>query len=132
MSITFNRWLAIAGGILIPLVELVRRWHQLLDLSALPFWMDDMLIGAGLLCGAWRTRQDVARGLSFLAAGWAFACGMGYSSFFAHLAVLQSQPVDVSGVSGAIVVAIKGVLLGAGVFGLIAALRHDPMSRGAN
>ena len=124
--IAFNRWLAIVGGILVPGVEVVRRFHQLLDPSKLPFWMDDFVLGGLLLYGAWRTRHDVARGLPFLTAGWGFACGMGYSSFFSQLMDLQARPVDVSGASGALVVTIKGVALAFGVIGLITSLMMKP------
>ena len=126
MSIAVNRRMAIVGGILLPVVEIARRCHQLLDPTMLAFWMDDFLIGGLLLYGAWRTRHDVASGLPYLTAGWAFACGMGYGSFFGQLYDLQTQPVDVSGVSGAIVVTIKGILLAFGVIGLITALKWKP------
>jgi hypothetical protein len=131
MSIAANRWLAIVGGILVPLVEIVRRWHQLLDPSMLAFWMDDILLGGLLLYGAWRTRRDVVRGLPFLTAGWAFACGMGYGSFFGQLYDLRTQPMDVSGVSGTLAVTIKGVALVFGVIGLITALKWKPAQESA-
>jgi hypothetical protein len=126
MSIAVNRWLAIVGGILVALAETLRRYHQMLDPSMLPFWIDDFLIGGLLLYGAWRTRHDVARGLPFLTAAWGFACGMGYASFFSQLHDLQTRPVDVSGVSGVVVVTIKGILLAFGVIGLITALMWKP------
>jgi hypothetical protein len=126
MSISVNRWLAIVGGILVPLSEIPRRYHQMLDPSMAAFWMDDFLLGGLLLYGAWRTRHDVGRGLPFLAAAWAFACGIGYGSFFGQLYDLQTKPVDVSGASAALVVTIKGVLLAFGVIGLITALMWKP------
>src|SRR5262245_930814 len=121
MSIAFNRWLAIVGGVLVPGVEVLRRYHQMLDLSMLPFWMDDFILGGFLLYGAWRTRHDVARGMPALTAAWGFACGMGYSSFFAQLLDPLNRPLDVSGVSTATAVTIKGIALAFGVFGLITA-----------
>lgn len=124
--IAFNRGLAIVGGILVPSTEVLRRYHQMLDLSVLPFWMDDFIIGGFLLYGAWRTRHDIARGLPFLTAAWGFACGMGYSSFFSQLATIQAQPTDVSGASAAMVVTIKGIALAFGVVGLITALMVKP------
>lgn len=124
--ITFSRWLAIVGGILVPFAEILRRYHQMLDPSTMPFWMDDFILGGMLLYGAWRTRHDVARGLPFLAAGYGVACGMGYNSFFAQLATMRAQPVDVSGASAAFVVTAKGVALGLGVIGLATALMAKP------
>jgi hypothetical protein len=126
MTITFNRWLAIVGGILVPLTEILRRYHQLLDPKILPFWMDDFVLGGLLLYGAWRTRHDVVHGLPSLTAGWGFACGMGYASFFGQLMDLQARPVDVSGASAALVVTIKGIALAFGVIGLITALMWKP------
>ncbi len=61
-----------------PAAEVLRRYHQMLDLSVLPFWMDDFILGGFLLYGAWRTRHDIARGMPVLTAAWGFACGMGY------------------------------------------------------
>ena len=126
IMIAFNRWLAIVGGILVPSAEVLRRYHQMLDLRVLPFWMDDFILGGFLLYGVWRTRHDIARGMPFLTAAWGFACGMGYSSFFAQLADIQNRPVDVSGASAAFVVTIKGIALAFGVIGLITALMWKP------
>ena len=124
--ITFNRWLAIVGGILVPSAEILRRYHQMLDPSTMPFWMDDFILGGMLLYGAWRTRHDVGRGLPFLVAGWGVSCGMGYNSFFGQLATMRAQPLDVSGASAAFVVTAKGIALGLGVIGLVTALMWKP------
>ena len=132
MTIAVNRWLAIVGGIFLMVAETLRRSHQMLDPSMLPFWIDDFLIGGLLLYGAWRTRHDIARGLPVLAGAWGFASGMGYASFFAQLHDMRTNPVDVSGASAATVVAIKGVLLAVGVIGLITALMWKPSDTSAH
>ena len=93
--------------------------------------MDDFILGGFLLYGVWRTRHDIARGMPVLTAAWGFACGMGYSSFFAQLADIQNRPVDVSGASAAIVVTIKGVALAFGLIGLITALMWKPAQASA-
>lgn len=124
--IAFNRGLAIVGGILVPGVEVLRRYHQMLDPRTLPFWMDDFILGGFLLYGAWRTRHDIARGMSALTAAWGFACGMGYSSFFGQLMDIQNRPVDVSGVSASTAVTVKGIALAFGAIGLITALMYKP------
>jgi hypothetical protein len=121
MSIPFARKLAIAFGILLPAVEVVRRWHQLGDLGELPFWLDDFFIGGFLLLGAWKTRHDVEAGRPWLAAAIAFAAGMNYASFFSQLAALDTA--DPSGLSSATVVTIKGVLELIAIFGLVVVLR---------
>jgi len=124
MAIEFSRRLALLFGILLPVAETIRRFHQLGDLSAWPAWLDDWFIGGLLLLGAWRTRVDPVRGQPFLAAGWGFTCAMAYNSFFFQLANL-SQP-DPSGISSAIVVAIKGAGLLLSIVALVATLRWKP------
>ena len=80
MTIEFSRWLAIVGGILAPLLETIRRWSTWQQSPANLF--DDYIMGAFLLYGAWRVGKDVRSGQRFLIAAWAFACGLGYYSFF--------------------------------------------------
>lgn len=120
-GLQLSRRLAIAAGVALPLVETVRRWHQLGQLSVWPFWLDDFAIGGFLLYGAWHTRTADARGISTLSAAWGFACGMGYSSFFGQLADLSQS--DPSGLQSSIVVAIKGAMLALGVVALIITIR---------
>ena len=117
----FSRTLACAGGVVLPIIETVRRWQQLADLRMAPAWLDDWLIGLFLLYGAWRTRGNDGSGRATLAAAWGVACGMGYMSFFGQLAELDSA--DPSGVSSVTVVAIKGVMVGLAVIALVATLR---------
>ena len=74
--------LAIALGILLPLGETIRRWGRWHDWI---FWIDDFIIGALLLLGAWQIRRRPEHGLRVLAAGWGVAFGMLYPSFFSHL-----------------------------------------------
>lgn len=102
-----SRALALIIGIALPLAELYRRRQQLGDLAMLPAWFDDVLIGAFLLYGWWRTKRDPEGGRLPLAAAWAFMGGMAYGSFFGQLAEI-SKP-DPSGASPIIVVAIKGL-----------------------
>jgi hypothetical protein len=106
-SLGISRALALVVGIFVPIAELYRRRQQLGDVAMFPFWFDDVLIGAFLLYGWWRTGSDPERGRLPLAAAWAFMGGMAYGSFFAQLAEL-SKP-DPSGASPIIVVAIKGI-----------------------
>jgi hypothetical protein len=121
MTLQFGRRLAVVFGILLPAIELVRRWHQLGDVAALPFWLDDFLIGGFLLLGAWKTRHDVEAGRPWLAAAVGFAAGMIYSSFFSQLAMIDAP--DPSGLSGVTVVAIKGLLFVLAVYAIFVVLR---------
>jgi hypothetical protein len=121
MTIQFGRKLAILFGVLLPPVEVVRRWHQLGDIRALPLWIDDFLIGGFLLLGAWKTRRDIEGGRPWLAAAVAFAAGMNYASFFSQLAALDAP--DPSGLSSPTVVTIKGLLEVLAIVGLVVVLR---------
>ena len=129
MTITFSRRLALIFGILAPLAETVRRWNQLDQLSVLPFWVDDYIMGAFLVYGAWRSRQDTGRGYGVLAAAWGFTCGMGYASFFSQLTLLN-QP-DPAPISSGWVAVIKGVGSALSVLALIACLRSMPYRQNA-
>lgn len=121
MTIELSRRLAIAGGLILPVVETLRRRHELTDVSVLPFWIDDWIIAGFLLHGAWRTRAGTRGGRSSLAAAWAFACGMAYSSFFSQLYAL-SEP-DPSGLQSVTVVTIKGVAFAVTIVALVSVLK---------
>jgi hypothetical protein len=124
MKIKFSRWLAIVGCILLPLLETIRRWHTWQQSPANLF--DDYLIGGFLLYGAWRTGKDLRSGQRYLAAAWAFACGMGYFSFFRQLERVQLHEVDPAPISSESVLIIKGVLWGLAIVALAMSLRRLP------
>src|SRR5215510_2774118 len=123
MTIAFSRRLAIIFGILTPLAETVRRWRQLGQLSVWPFWLDDYIIGALLLYGAWRTGKDIRSGRRFLAAAWGFTCGMAYSSFFAQLERLNEP--DPAPIPSIWVAAIKGVGFALAILALVGSLKRQ-------
>jgi hypothetical protein len=124
MTITFSRRLAIAFGVLVPVAETFRRWDQLGDLSLLPNWLDDYILGAFLFYGVYRTGKDVRSGRPFLAAAWGFTCGMGYLSFFGQLSRLHEP--DPSSIPSSWIVTIKGVGLALGIIALAGSLRKLP------
>ena len=123
---TFSRYLAIVLGILTPLAETIRRWHTWR--ADPPALFDDYLIGAFLLYGAWRVGKDARTGQRFLAAAWAFMCGMAYSSFFGQLHRLSTGEIDPAPIPSAWVAAIKGFGLALSVIALIMTLRRLPTS----
>jgi hypothetical protein len=127
MTISFSRNLAIVIGILTPIAETVRRWNQLGHLSVWPVWLDDFVLGVFLLYGAWRTTKDVRTGRPFLAAAWAFTCGMAYASFISQLQNLN-QP-DPAQISSGLVATIKGVGLVLAILALIVSLRTPAEAR---
>jgi hypothetical protein len=127
MTIRFSRRLAIAFGILVPLGETIRRWNTWRDYP--PNFFDDYIIGAFLLYGAWRVGRDVRGGQRYLAAAWAFTCGMGYASFFGQLQSLSLNEIDPAPIPSVWVAVIKGVGLALSLLALALSLRRSAESR---
>ena len=127
MALAFSRALAVVVGIVTLLSEVARRRGQLLEAAAVPVWIDDMLLGAFLLYGAWRTRSHPSAGRPTLAAAWGFMCGMAFYSFFEQLQRLGHP--DGAGLAPMWVIAVKGVALLAGITGLVTALRSPSLPR---
>ena len=84
------------------------------------------LLGALLLYGAWRVGKDARMGQRFLAAGWAFMCGMAYLSFFGQLHNIRLGVHDPAPISSTWVALIKGIGLALGVIGLVTSLKKLP------
>ena len=124
MAMKFSRGLAIAGGILVPLLETIRRWSTWRESPASFF--DDYVVGALLLYGAWRVGRDARSGQKYLAAAWGFSCGLGYASFFGQLESLRLGESDPAPVPSECVALIKGVLWGLAIAGLAISLRRLP------
>jgi hypothetical protein len=120
MPISISRYLAFALGILTPLAETIRRWSTWRGDP--PALFDDYILGAFLLYGAWRVTKDARRGQRFLAAAWAFMCGMAYLSFFGQLYQNRLGIADPAPISSGWVAAIKGIGLALGVTALILSL----------
>jgi hypothetical protein len=124
MTIQFSRRLAILGGIVAPLAETVRRWSTWQESPANLF--DDYIIGALLLYAAWRTGKDLRSGQRYLAAAWAFACGLGYYSFFGQLNSLRLQEPDPAPIASEWVLVIKGTALILAIIALVISLKRLP------
>jgi hypothetical protein len=123
--VRFARGLAIVAGIVLPIGETIRRWHQLSDPRLLWAWVDDWLIGAFLLYGAWRAGRDPLDGQASLAAAWGFALAIAIGSFMFGL---FGDP-DPTGASRGVVVAIKGAMLALAIGALVSVLRWRPPAR---
>lgn len=119
---TFARRLALLAGVVLPLGEIARRWHQLGDPRLFHAWFDDFLIGAFLLYGAWRVGRDAVTGQASLAAAWGFTLAEAIGSFFTGL----FGAADPTGASRGVVVAIKAVMLLLAVVALADVLRWRP------
>ena len=118
---TFSRRLAIVAGIVLPVVETARRWHQLGEIRLFWAWFDDYAIAAFLLYAAWRMGKDAVHGHRVLAAAWGFACALAFNSFFVQLSDLERA--DPSGLASVWVVTIKGVAASLAAVALVATLR---------
>jgi hypothetical protein len=121
MSLAFPRRLALVAGVVLPLGELARRWHQLADPRMLFAWLDDWLLGAFLLYGAWRAGKDALTGQASLAAAWGFTVAIGIDSFYSSL--VATDPLDPSGAPMSAVVWIKAAMLSLGIAALVSVLR---------
>jgi hypothetical protein len=126
MKISFSRYLAIVLGILTPLAATVRRWSVLRE--SFLFLLDDYILGAFLLYGAWRVRKDARSGQRFLAAAWAYMCGAAYLSFFGQLHQISLGEHDPAPIPSAWVAVIKGAGLALGIIALVVSLRPLPDS----
>ncbi len=120
LPISISRYLAFVLGILTPLAETIRRWSTWRENP--PALFDDYLIGAFLLFGAWRVTKDARRGQRFLAAAWAFMCGMAYYSFFSQLQQNRLGLADPAPISSSWVAIIKGIGLAIAVMALVLSL----------
>jgi hypothetical protein len=118
----FARRLAVLAGVVLPLGETVRRWHQLGDPQFLFAWLDDWLIGAFLLYGWWRSSRDPATGQASLAAAWGFTLAIAIGSFITGVV----GAADPTGASRTLVVAIKAVMLFLAIAALVSVLRWRP------
>jgi hypothetical protein len=127
MSIRFSRDAAFVIGVLTPIGETIRRWSTWRENPAAYF--DDFFLGGLLLYGAWRVLRDPRAGRPFLAAGWGFACGMIYPSFFSQLARVREGLPDPAPISPEAVLVIKGVGFAVAILSLVLALRPLPEGR---
>ena len=60
-------------GIALPLLETVRRYHQMLDPHFFFSWFDDYMLGGFLLFAAYKAHKDFESGQKILSAGWGAA-----------------------------------------------------------
>jgi hypothetical protein len=105
---------------LAPLLETARRWEELWVDP--PAYLDDWLLGAFLIAGAWAAGRG-ERGIRLLATAWGLALGMGYYSCVGQWQHWRAGAVDPAPISSGAVLAIKvaGTLLA--VAALVATIR---------
>lgn len=131
LRLTVSRSLAILLGVVIPVLEVLRRWGTWWQYP--PAFLDDFLLGGFLLVGAWATRPSVnEHGRSVLASAWAFALGMIYcSASVHHQALIRGEP-DPAPIPSSWVLAVKlvglAVTLGAMLLSLLPDRQSEPPS----
>jgi hypothetical protein len=113
---------ALAGGIVTPLLETIRRWEQLHQLRYFITWFDDYLIGGFLFFSAWSTLRSPHNGQRYLVAAWGFALGMSFYSFFSQLQQLDRP--DPAPVSPGMIALVKGGMFIACIVCLVLAMRR--------
>jgi hypothetical protein len=116
-----SRALAVVLGIFVLIAETVRRWDTWRE-SPLTL-IEDYVLAALVLYGAWLVGRDFRRGQCFLAAAWGVVCGVGYCSVVGQIDRIQTGEPDPAPIPSTWVLAIKVALLALGVVALIATLR---------
>jgi hypothetical protein len=119
----FSRGLAWIFGIGTPLVETIRRWGTWLEFP--PATLDDYLLGALLIAGAWASGQRKPFGDRLLAAAWGFTCGMGYSSVFMQQRAYQLGMEDPAPIPTFWVFVIKAVGTTLAAVALVVTIRGE-------
>jgi hypothetical protein len=115
----FSQRLAWVAGVVLPVGETIRRWGTWWDVPAA--YLDDVIIGAFFLFGAWMSRQSSPVGTRCLAAAYGCACGIGFLSLIFGVSTMNQT--DPSGVSALTAVIVKVALVSLGLVGLVGALR---------
>jgi hypothetical protein len=122
--------LAIVLGVFVPIAETVRRWGTFWE-SPLTL-IEDYILAALVLYGAWLATRDFRQGQCFLAAAWGVVCGVGYGSVVGQWHRVQSGEPDPAPIPSSWVLAIKVALLLLALTALFATLRARPVASGVN
>jgi drug/metabolite transporter (DMT)-like permease len=120
-----NAALAAILGVALAVGETVRRSGTA---SWWPFVVDDYLMAALLLAGAWRAHRSAYADLRVLLAAWAFCCGMLYLSFFSNLQRQLASAAE-TGISSPVWVVLIGVALATAIVGATLTLRAMRVDR---
>ena len=90
--IRISAYLAIGFGIFLFFAEMVRNWG---DWQWWPFWTVDYVAAGLLIFGGQRALNTGT--LRWLTAGWGFASGMAWMSFFGHVQNLRIEALEHTG-----------------------------------
>jgi len=111
------RALAVVLALALMVGELWRSWGAERPLM---FVIDDQVIGALLLAGAWAMKRDTARRRALFASSWGFSAGMLYPSFFGKL--LEPEQTNAGDWDTSVLTILVGLALVIAVVGMIASI----------
>jgi hypothetical protein len=106
-------------GVALPILEVCRRRTHFDDI---PGYLDDFIVGALLLWGAYAATRKKRYGPSLLVAAWGILCGGMWASFFGQLQ--NSGQADISGLPNTVVLLIKLAVYGIAIASLALAIRR--------
>lgn len=89
----------------------------------LPFFVDDYIMAAVLIIGAWVAYRSKFADLSFLLLAWAYTCGQLYLSFFVNLQRYMANSEN-PGISSPIWVTLIFVAFFVSIIGTLGTLRQ--------
>jgi hypothetical protein len=107
-------------GVALPLLEVCRRRTHV---DNIPAYVDDFIIGALLLWGAYSVTHQKRYGPSLLIAAWGVLCGGLWFSVFGQLQ--NPNPADISGLPNVTVLLIKLAVYGIAITSLTLAIRRS-------
>lgn len=122
-ALTTSMYLGFAGGVITPVMETVRRWHQIPDPANFFLWFDDYVGGAFMLFACWKTYRSRANGQHYLIGAWGFVTGMMLLSFFGQLQRLHD--IDPAPIPSTAVAGIKGLMLLLCITGMVLAWQRS-------
>jgi hypothetical protein len=107
-------------GIALPVLEVCRRRTNFSDI---PGYIDDFIIGGLLFFAAWSAERARSHGRALLIAAWGILCGGLWASLFGQLH--NTSPHDISGLPNLVVVALKLLVYGIAITGLVLSIRRS-------
>src|SRR2546421_11376296 len=106
-------------GIALPVFEVCRRRTNFSDI---PGYIDDFIIGGLLLFAARLAERGRPHGRALLVAAWGILCGGLWGSLFGQ--IFKTSPPDIFGLPNMVGVALKLLVFGIAVIGLVVSIRR--------
>src|SRR5438105_4340165 len=107
-------------GIALPVFEVCRRRTNFSDI---PGYIDDFIIGGILLFAARSAERGDPSGRSLLVAAWGILCGGLWGSLLSQ--IYNTAPQDISGLPNIVVIALKLLVYGIAISGLVLSIRRS-------